>query len=898
MTIRNLDRIFHPATVAIIGASEHEGSVGYAIMRNITQSGYKGKIVPVNKRHKQIQGYSCYASVSDYQPASEKNRIDMAIIATPIASAPQIVRECIQAGAAGAIIISAGGKEIGAEGIRIESAVQKEIENTGFRIIGPNCLGIITSDAGLNASFASHMTIPGKMAFISQSGAICTSILDLSLSKQIGFSYFASLGSMMDVDFGDLIDFLGHDPGVSSIIMYIESLNHIRKFMSAARAVSRIKPIIALKAGRTQAGARAAASHTGAMAGEDAVYDAALKRAGIVRVHNFEELFDIAEVLSKQPLPAGPGMAVITNAGGPGVMVADVLSDYGIEPVALRSETIRQLNAVLPSHWSHGNPIDIIGDASPERYRRTVEICMKASEVNALLIMLTPQTMTEPLQVARSLVPLLKDMSYPVFISWMGGVDVREGRILFDQAGIPSFHTPERAVRAFMHMYQYSTQLKLLQEIPEKLPRKLDFDSGQAEAIIADGLKRDTPTLTEVESKNLLAAYGIPVNPTVQAGSVEAALEAAQKLKFPLAMKLDSRDISHKTDADGVQLNLTNPEEIRQAYQKIMQGARRYKAEARIDGVTLQPMLTREGQELIMGAKLDPEFGPIILFGMGGILTEVLKDTAIALPPLNRLLARRLMQQTRVYQLLKGFRNLPAADLMLLEEILIRLSQLVTDFSEIAELDINPLMVSGKQAYAVDARVMVKPLRVTSPHHLVISPYPNQYEQPIRLKDGQTLEMRPIRPEDAPLFRELFESLSPQSVYMRFFSPIRYLPHDMLARFTQIDYDRQITMVAMQPLADEEKMVGVGRIHPSPDPRKAEFSILVHDDWQRKGLGFVLLGRCLEIAREHDIRTVYGYVLAENTKMLALGERLGFDIQWMPESSEYQLTLNFDPAPA
>jgi acetyltransferase len=891
MTIRNLDRIFHPATVAIIGASEHEGSVGYAIMRNITQSGYKGKIVPVNKRHKQIQGYSCYASVSDYQPASEKNRIDMAIIATPIASAPQIVRECIQAGAAGAIIISAGGKEIGAEGIRIESAVQKEIENTGFRIIGPNCLGIITSDAGLNASFASHMTIPGKMAFISQSGAICTSILDLSLSKQIGFSYFASLGSMMDVDFGDLIDFLGHDPGVSSIIMYIESLNHIRKFMSAARAVSRIKPIIALKAGRTQAGARAAASHTGAMAGEDAVYDAALKRAGIVRVHNFEELFDIAEVLSKQPLPAGPGMAVITNAGGPGVMVADVLSDYGIEPVALRSETIRQLNAVLPSHWSHGNPIDIIGDASPERYRRTVEICMKASEVNALLIMLTPQTMTEPLQVARSLVPLLKDMSYPVFISWMGGVDVREGRILFDQAGIPSFHTPERAVRAFMHMYQYSTQLKLLQEIPEKLPRKLDFDSGQAEAIIADGLKRDTPTLTEVESKNLLAAYGIPVNPTVQAGSVEAALEAAQKLKFPLAMKLDSRDISHKTDADGVQLNLTNPEEIRQAYQKIMQGARRYKAEARIDGVTLQPMLTREGQELIMGAKLDPEFGPIILFGMGGILTEVLKDTAIALPPLNRLLARRLMQQTRVYQLLKGFRNLPAADLMLLEEILIRLSQLVTDFPEIAELDINPLLVSGKEICAVDARVMVRSRQVTSPHHLVISPYPNQYEQTIRLKEGQKLEMRPIRPEDAPLFRELFESLSPQSVYMRFFSPIRHLPHDMLARFTQIDYDRQITMVAMQRIGEEEKMVGVGRIHSAPDPRKAEFSILVHDAWQHKGLGFLLLGRCLEIAREHGIHTVYGYVLAENTKMLALGKRLGFERYWIPESNEYQLII-------
>lgn len=896
MSIRNLTRIFQPRSVAIIGASERKGSVGYAIMRNMMQSGYEGKIIPVNNRHEHICGYPCYKSIADYNTFSpEKAPLDMAIVVTPIATAPQIVKECIEAGAGGAIIVSAGGKEIGDKGRAIESALQNEIRNTGFRIIGPNCLGIIASRTHLNASFASHMTLPGKMAFISQSGAICTSILDMSLSKRIGFSYFASLGSMMDVDFGDMIDFLGHDPGVSSIVMYIESLTQIRKFMSAARAVSRIKPIIALKAGRTQAGARAAASHTGALAGEDAVYDAALKRAGIVRVHNFEELFDIAEVLSKQPLPTGPGMAVITNAGGPGVMVADALSDYGIEPVALSADTLQRLNTVLPPHWSHGNPIDIIGDASPRRYRDAVEICMKAPEMNALLIMLTPQAMTDPLKVAQSLVELLKDFSYPVFVSWMGGVDVRQSRIIFDQAGIPSFHTPERAVRAFMNMYQYSTNLELIREIPPILPRKLDFDTAKARAIIDKGLTQHNPTLTEVEAKDLLAAYGIPVNPTRVAASMTEAVAIAGDLGFPVVMKIYSRDITHKTDADGVHLDLKNEDEVRRAFDRTMQGARRYKPDAAIEGVTIQPMLKIRAHELIMGAKLDRDFGPVILFGMGGTMTEIFKDSAIALPPLNRLLARRLMEKTRIYQLLKGFRNFPPADLLLLEEILIRLSQLVADFSEIAELDINPLLVAESRAFAVDARVMLAPPHIKAPHHLIISPYPNQYEQTLQLKNGEAIDIRPIRPEDAPLFRELFDSLSPKSVYLRFFSPMRQLPHDMLARFTQIDYDRQISMVAILPLPGGEKMLGVGRINPAPEPHQAEFSILVHDSWQQKGLGHMLLKRCLEIAGQHDIRTVYGFVLAENTGMLALGERLGFTPRWIPGNNEYELEIDLGP---
>lgn len=894
MSVHNLDRMFHPKSVAVIGASEREGSVGYALMRNLIQSEYRGGIYPVNPRHTTMWGRPCHASILDLRSSSDKEAIDLAIIATPISSVPQIVKDCILAGMGGAVIISAGGKETGSKGREIEAAIKKEAADTGFRIIGPNCVGIITTKSHLNASFASHMTIPGRMAFISQSGAICTSILDLSISKRIGFSYFASLGSMMDVDFGDMIDFLGGDPDVGSIVMYIESLSHFRNFMSAARAVSRIKPIIALKAGRTRAGARAAASHTGALAGEDMVYDAAFKRAGVVRVHDFEELFDTAEVLSKQPLPVGTGLAVITNAGGPGVMVADALSDYGIDPVTLNPQTIEKLNDVLPPHWSHSNPIDIIGDASPDRYRRTVEICLNAPEVNGLLVMLTPQSMTEPAKVAESLVDLLRGAPYPVFVSWMGGVDVREGRLIFDRAGIPSFHTPERAVRAFMDMYQYSKNLELLQEIPPKLPKKLDFDHDKAKAIIIEGLSRDNPILTEIESKNLLSAYGIPVNPTKVAVSPSDAVRISRELGFPVVMKIHSRDITHKSDANGVHLDLKNEDEVRLAYEKSIRGARNYKPDAQIDGVTIQPMLKRQDYELIIGSKLDRDFGPVILFGMGGIMTEVLRDRSIALPPLNRLLARQLMEETRVNRLLQGFRNYPPANLLLLEEILIRLSQLVSDFAEITELDINPLIVVGEKIYAADARVLLSPTQVPAPHHLVISPYPNQYEKVIRLESGEELFIRPIRPEDAPLFRELFESLSPRTIYQRFFSPLKYLPHDMLARFTQVDYDRQISMVAMQQISTGEKMLGVGRVITGLAPLKAEFSILVHDDWQNKGIGSALLRRCLLIAKKQGIQTVSGHVLAENIKMLTLGEKLGFDIRLIPGSNEYELTIDLN----
>jgi acetyltransferase len=887
MSAINLDKIFHPQSIAVVGASQRAGSIGSAIMHNLIREGYPGKVYPINPRHKTIWDLGSFPSLSELE-----SPVDLVIMATPIASAPQIVKECKKAGAGGLIIISAGGKEIGTKGRELESAIKKEAKDSSLRIIGPNCLGIVCSQAKLNASFASHMPLPGNMAFISQSGAICTSVLDLSIKEQIGFSYFVSLGSMLDVDFGDIIDYLGGDYQVNSIIMYIESLSRFRNFMSAARAVSRVKPIIAVKAGRTQAGAKAAATHTGSLAGEDAVYDAAFDRAGIVRVKTFEELFDCAELLAKQPRPLGPGLAIITNAGGPGVMAVDALFDYGVDPVALRPETIHKLDELLPPHWSRTNPIDILGDATPERYQRVVDICLKASEVKGLLIILTPQAMTRPTHVAETLSGHLRGKPYPVFTSWMGGQDVEKGKGIFNHEGIPTFDSPERAVRAFMNLYQYSKNIKLLQEIPPNLPKKIEFDHDNARILLDQGINKKNFLLTEIESKDLLSAYGISVNLSKLAVSGAQAVEKAREIGFPVAMKICSRDILHKSNVNGVLLNLKNESEVEDSFKKIMTSARSCIPEAEIEGVTVQTMLSPE-YELILGSKRDRDFGPVVLFGMGGIMAEVLEDQSIALPPLNRLLARSLMEKTRVYRLLKGYRNYPPANLTLLEEILIRLSQLVIDFPEIEELDINPLMVTKNDFCAADARVLLKSTQVPSPFHLVISPYPSQYEVRIQHSGVGELFIRPIRPEDAPLLVKLFESLSARSIVLRFFSPLKMLPHRMLARFTQIDYDREIALVALYGPEQNEKMLGVARIITNVYNRKhAEFSVIVGDPWQGKGIGAELLKRCLSISRERGIEKVTGIVLPENTQMLALGKKLGFSATKVTGESDYKLSID------
>jgi acetyltransferase len=886
MSQYNLDRIFQPSRVAVVGASEKARSIGNALMKNLIEGGYKGMLLPVNLRDDSVHGMPAVKSVSALETG-----VDLAVIATPIATVPDIVRQCVEKKVAGAIVISAGGKEVGEKGRAIEEQIRASAYAGGLRIVGPNCLGIIRPGANLNASFASEMPDAGDLAFVSQSGAICTAILDLAFKEHIGFSHFISIGSMLDVDFGDLIDYLGNDSSAKSILLYIESLTNFRKFMSAARAVSRIKPIIVLKAGRSEAGAKAAASHTGAMAGEDAVYDAAFKRAGIVRVDTIQDLFDCAELMAKQPRPRGPRLAIVTNGGGPGVMATDTLARYGLEPAPLDPETFQKLDAFLPPFWSRGNPIDILGDASAERFRRTLEICFEGKDTDGVCVILAPQALTEPLLVAETLATTMKDRLYPVFACWMGGKSIEKAVKILNQAGIPTYGTPERAIRAFLYMLDYDRNMEALLEVPPKLTRNISFDPEKARRLLAGA--PEGRFMGESDAKEVLSAYGLPVIRTETAKSEEDASRVGRDIGYPLVMKLNSPDITHKTEAGGVRLDLRSDADVRAAFAGIVESARRYKPGARIEGVTIQPYFSNADYEILLGAKRDPNFGPVILFGMGGIFTEVLKDRALGLPPMNRLLARRLMQETKAYSLLKGYRNRPAADMQRLEEMIVRLSQLLIDFPEIAELDMNPVLIKNGDPVAVDARILVSPLAVPSSLHLVIGPYPEEDESHMVGVDGRRIFIRPVKPEDAPLFTALFEVLSPTTIYNRFFGAVKELNPKMLARFTQIDYDREIALVAIDEDSQTDRMLGVARIIGDPDGKTGEFAVLVGDAWQGMGIGSNLLEKCLSIAEKQGFKTVHGLVLYDNKNMLALGKKMGFDIKSTPDSGCKKLVIHF-----
>ncbi len=892
MSGENLDNLFQPRSIAVVGASDREGSVGRAVMDNLLSAGFAGTVYPVNDGRKSVMGRAALSKLERI-----KSPVDLAIITTPMHTVPDIVASCAHIGIAGAVIIAAGGKETGAAGRRMEEKIRTAAAKSDLRIIGPNCLGIMCASSRLNASFASRMPLSGNIAFVSQSGAICTAILDYSVKEHIGFSHFISLGSMLDVDFGDVIDYLGADPSVKSIIMYMENLTRCRNFMSAARSVSRIKPIIALKAGRTRAGAAAATSHTGAMTGEDAVYDAAFERAGVVRVRTFEELFDTAEILSCKARHRGANLAIVTNSGGAGVMAVDALADYGMAPAALSPETINALSAVLPEHWSHANPVDIIGDATYERYANAISVLSRSKEVDALLVMLAPHALTDPGEIAKRLVESAGQGTLPLLASWMGGVDVDPGREILNRAGLPTFDTPERAVRAFMNLHRHSRTIEMLQQIPPRLSSRIVVDRPKADALIKEGLPNRDGLLSEVQAKAVLEAYGFPVNPTVAAASADEARTIGNRVGYPVALKILARGISHKSEAGGVLLDLHTPEAVEQGFQTLMDNARTAFPEAHIDGVTVQPMVEHITSELIVGIKQDPAFGPVILFGMGGVLAELLEDRAIALPPLNRLLASRLMQCTRVDRLLKGFRHIPPANREAIEMVLIRLAQLATDFPQIVELDINPLAIRDGRPIVVDARMVVKPSFHKAPLHLVVSPYPADYEFTIHHPEEGDIFIRPIRPEDAPLLEELFAVLSPQSVYYRFFSPIKQLPKGALARFTQIDYDREIALVAILHHGESEKMIGAARIISQHNSNTAEFAVLVGDPWHDKGIGARLLSTCLDLARERGFGNIWGTVLAENKGMLSLGKKLGFTIKRGEGSGEFDLTLDLSTMP-
>lgn len=887
MTAYNLDKVFKPGAVAVIGASERPGRIGYALMKNLIEGCYQGKIIPVNPKYSEVMGYRSIPSMT-----KQEESVDLALVAVPISEVPKIIAQCSAAEVKTAIIISAGGKEIGETGAKIESQIASAASCGKMRIIGPNCLGVMAPHTHLNASFSAGMPLPGNLAFISQSGAVCTAILDLSFKEGIGFSHFVSIGSMVDVDFGDMIDYLGMEPKVKSILLYVEQLTNIRKFMSAARSVSRIKPIFVLKAGSSVAGALAAASHTGALAGEDAVYDAAFERAGVIRVHTIEELFDCAELMAKYPVASGPGMAVITNGGGPGVMAVDAIVEHGLHPAILSQTTLLALDELLPRYWSRGNPVDILGDASATLYGQVISLLLQDKRVHGLMVILAPQAMTDPLMAARALIAAVKGKTLPVFAVWMGGRDVEAAIHELNAAGIATYSTPERAVNAFGFLVRHRQNLQLMREIPARFDSRFPHSTREVREIIDSHDFSGPYFVSEKSARNILQAYNISCVPVRYADSSAAAAEAAEKIGWPVALKIVSPDISHKTDARGVQLNLQNRDQLHRAYTAIMEAVARYSPDARLEGVSVQPYIANPDVELLIGVKHNDAFGPVVVFGMGGTFAEVIADRALAFPPLNRLLIRRLIFQTKASRLLSGYRNITPPDADELEELIHNVSQLVVDNPEVAELDINPVIIKDGKLALVDARLHLKPPSIPAPFHLIISPYPAHYEQHAVTKTGLPILIRPIQPEDASLFLDLFSTLSPTSVYHRFFAPIKEISPDMLAMLTQVDYDRHMALVALDRSVDAERMLGVGRIIKDPATSVAEFAVLVGDPWQGVGIGAQLLLLLLKIARDQGIEKIWGTVLRENRQMLNLGKKLGFHMTHNSEDGTYDLTFD------
>jgi len=877
----------------VIGASDEEGTVGYALMKNFTELGFKGKIYPVNIRKTEILGLKAYQSVEQIPET-----VDLAVIATPAKTVPDIVEQCGKVGIKGIIIISAGFKEVGDEGKALEEKIIEIKKRYGLRIIGPNCLGIIRPSINLNATFVRQMPRAGNIAFISQSGALGSAILDWAIHENIGFSNFVSVGSMIDVDFGDLIDYFGTDPKTRSILMYIEGLTDARKFMSAARHFARTKPIIVVKAGRFSESAKAAASHTGSLTGEDMVYDAAFKRAGVVRVEEIADLFNSAEVLGMQPLPKGPNLAIITNAGGPGVMATDALIAQGGKLAKLNPKTMETLNAILPHYWSRGNPIDILGDAKAERYRVVLETCLNDEQIDGILIIYTPQAVAEPVEIAKSIVELYKSRDYntkTILTSFMGYGAVEEANRIFNENNIPTFSTPEQAVKTYLYMYHYKRNLELIYETPEELPVDVSPPKRPIMAIIRNAVMENRELLNEVEAKKLLEYYEFPVVKTMTAKTADEAVSCASQIGYPVVLKILSPQIIHKTDVGGVFLDLKNEIEVRQAFETIIRNAKAYNPNAEIQGVTVQKMIRRKGYEVILGAKTDSLFGPIILFGMGGVGVELFKDFSLGLPPLNQTLVRRMMEETKVYQLLKGYRNVPPANIKLLEEIIVRFSQLLIDFPQIKEIDINPLFINEKDACAIDARIAIDKERVfqkLEPHqHLVISPYPKKYESLWRMRDGRTVLLRPIKPEDEPLWLEMFQNFSEESIRYRFFQIIKDTPHEMRVRYCNIDYDREIAIIAELTEEGRRKILGVVRVSIEPDAKTGEIAFIIADPWQGLGLGTKMVDYTIDICKDMGIETLYAIMLPDNHRAINLTRKMGFALKYM-EDGTVKGTLN------
>ncbi|WP_019142688.1 GNAT family N-acetyltransferase [Noviherbaspirillum massiliense] len=891
MSTRNLKSLFEPASVAIIGASQRPHSVGATVLRNMTEGNFKDAVFPVNPKYGQIGSHKVYARVADLPQAP-----DLAVICTPPSTVPGLIRELGARGTKAAVVITAGlGATRDEQGITLKQAMLNEAKPHLLRILGPNCVGLLAPGIGLNASFAHTDALPGRLAFVSQSGALMTAVLDWAKSRGIGFSKFISLGESADVDFGDVLDYLAGDGSTQAILMYIEDIRQARKFMSAARAAARSKPVIVVKAGRAPEGAKAAASHTGALAGADDVYDAAIRRAGMLRVFSTEELFDAVETLARSRLPSGDRLVIMTNGGGPGVMATDDLIGSTGHLAKLSEETLDKLDEVLPAIWSRANPVDIIGDAAAERYVQALEILLKDPQADAILCIHAPTAIVSSTVIAEAIVPLARNTSRSIITCWLGGDAVVPARQCFAAAGIPAYDTPEDAVGGFMQVVQYRRNQNLLMQVPPSAPADFVPDRGKARTTVRAALEEGRTMLSEPEAKAILSAYGVPVVETRIAHDIEATVQCARHIGFPVALKILSPDITHKSDVGGVVLDLESEEAVRAAGTRMHRQLARLQPGARLTGFTVQAMARRpQAHELIIGITTDPVFGPVILFGQGGVAVEVMADHAIALPPLNMVLAHDLVSRTRVAKLLAGYRNQPPADLDGICRTLIQISHLITDIAEIAELDINPLLADSRGVIALDARIRVAApaSATTGADRFAIRPYPEEWEELVTWQDKPLL-LRPIRPEDGASHLEFFHALTLEDVHYRAFIGIRELQPSQLARLTQIDYDREMAFVATrQREGGGTETIGVARAIADPDNVNAEFAVIVRSDLKGKGLGKMLMKKLIDYCCARGTKEMVGEALGDNKALLNMVRGLGFQVRPDPESGTMLLRLD------
>ncbi len=891
--VHQLDKIFQPASIAVIGASTKENSVGHSLFRNLLSAGYSGNLYPIHPKAGEILGKKAYPHIE-----AVPEPVDLAVLVLPAPVVPEVAEACGRAGVGGLVIISAGFVEAGQEGEALVTRILETGRRYGMRIIGPNCLGIINPGLKMNATFANRMALPGNIAFISQSGALCSSILDWACEQHVGFSHFVSIGSMVDIGFAELIDYFGMDPDTDSILIYMESLTDARKFMSAARAFARSKPIIILKAGKSQEGGKAALSHTGTLAGNDAAFDAAFQRAGCIRVETISQLFGCAQALAMQPRPRGNRLAIVTNAGGPGVLATDYLSTRGGRLARLSDKSLAALEKVLPAAWSHGNPVDVLGDASAEAYRQALEVCLADDGVDGILTILTTQTVTDPTGTAAALATLARHSTKPLLAAWMGERDVWEAREILETGQVPNYRYPESAVDVFLQMWQYSRNLELLYETPPEAPKRFVPRRDEAWHIIRTALTENRRYLLEHEAKELLSCYDLPTGRNGLARSPREAGELADRLGYPVVLKIVSPDALHKTDVGGVLLQLPDRPAVESGYQEIVGRVRSHRPDANILGVLVERMYKKRF-ELLVGAKRDPIFGPLLVFGQGGVAVEVIRDTNFALPPLNMALARHLLSGTRIYEQLKGFRGIPPVDLEELAFYLVKFAYVLMDFPEVAEMDINPLLMDEHGGIVLDARILLddfQPRRKERPfQHLVISPYPEKYARRLPLQDGREVLLRPIRPEDEPMEAAMLKTLSDQSLYFRFFGYVPKLTHDFLTRMTHIDYDREMALVAELEEQGEKRMIGVTRIIADAWGETAEFAILVADPWQHMGLGSRMFDYMLEIARDKGIRKIVASVLRSNAHMITMFRSRGFVLE-PEEDNIYSASLDLEHA--